>query len=68
MFYNLLMDLSRANRFFRNFMRVETIAFEEFLIFKGDRLKLNMDGKIRVEGRKYIVNDGDILDFFHRPF
>lgn len=49
-------------------MRAEIISFEEYHMFKGDRLKLNMDGKIHMEGRKYIVNDGDILDFFHHPF
>jgi ribosome-binding ATPase YchF (GTP1/OBG family) len=48
----------------REFLRSEVISFQEFVEFAGDRLKLNLERKIRNEGRKYIINDGDIVDFF----
>ncbi len=49
-------------------MRSEVISFEDYTAFKGDRLKLSMEGKVKVEGRKYIVNDGDLVEYFHHPF
>lgn len=49
---------------FRDFLRSEVISMEDFIEFQGDRLRLTMERKIRNEGRKYMVNDGDILDFF----
>eukprot|EP01040_Poterioochromonas_malhamensis_P013006 gene13006-14262_t len=48
----------------RDFLRSEVISMEDFIEFQGDRLRLTMERKIRNEGRKYMVNDGDILDFF----
>lgn len=50
----------------RNFIRAEVISFEEYELMAGDRLKLAMEGKIRPQGRKYVFNDGDIVEFvFH---
>jgi ribosome-binding ATPase YchF (GTP1/OBG family) len=51
----------------RNFVRVEVISYEHYHLYNGDRLKLKMDGLIRVEGRRYVINDGDILDFYFNP-
>ncbi len=31
--------------------------------YQGNIDELKEDGKMRSEGRKYIVNDGDIIDF-----
>lgn len=54
-------------RISRKFIRMEVIPFFEYKAFDGDQLKLRMEGKVRQEGRKYIVNDGDIVEFFHHP-
>lgn len=40
------------------------VAFDDYQKFEGDFLKLQMESKLRNEGRKYIVNDGDIIAFF----
>jgi ribosome-binding ATPase YchF (GTP1/OBG family) len=48
----------------RNFLRADVVAFEDYQKFQGDFLKLQMECKLRNEGRKYIVNDGDIIQFF----
>eukprot|EP01032_Pedospumella_encystans_P009083 gene9083-10725_t len=48
----------------RNFLRGEVIAFADYERYKGDKLKLLMDGKLKSETKKYIVNDGDIIEFF----
>jgi ribosome-binding ATPase len=50
------------------FIRAEVIAFDDFQAYEADTLKLNMDGRIKTEGRRYVVNDGDILDYLHHPF
>ena len=48
--------------FEKGFIKVETIGYEEFIKFKGETgCKLN--GKIRQEGKDYVVKDGDILNF-----
>jgi ribosome-binding ATPase YchF (GTP1/OBG family) len=48
----------------REFLRSEVISYEDWLELEGNRMKLNVERKIRNEGRKYLVNDGDILAFF----
>ncbi|RYG66588.1 DUF933 domain-containing protein [archaeon] len=50
----------------RNFIRADVVSFEDFQALGGDRIKLAIEGKVRAQGRKYIVNDGEIVDFvFH---
>ncbi len=48
--------------FEKGFIRAETIAYEDFLNNQG-WLKSKEAGKMRLEGKEYIVNDGDILNF-----
>ena len=44
------------------------VAFDDYETHGGDRLKILMAGKIKSETRKYVVNDGDIVEFFaHEP-
>jgi len=40
------------------------IAFSDYERYKGDKLKLLIDAKLKSETKKYIVNDGDIIEFF----
>ena len=46
----------------RGFIRAETFNFEDLRQF-GDEKKLKAAGKIRLEGKEYIVKDGDIINF-----
>ena len=48
--------------FEKGFIRAETISYDDFLKNKG-WLKSKEAGKMRLEGKDYIVNDGDILNF-----
>jgi ribosome-binding ATPase len=46
----------------RGFIKAEVIGYEEFMEFK-DEVKARSAGKIRSEGKEYIVKDGDIVHF-----
>lgn len=48
--------------FERGFIRAETIAFNDFITFNGEQGAKNA-GKLRSEGKEYIVQDGDIIHF-----
>jgi len=46
----------------RGFIRAETISFEDLKAF-GDEKAVKAAGKARLEGKEYIVQDGDIINF-----
>lgn len=46
----------------RGFIRAETFSYEELKQY-GDEKALKAAGKIRLEGKDYIVRDGDIINF-----
>lgn len=48
--------------FERGFIRAQTIAFDDFIKFKGEN-GAKEAGKMRAEGKDYIVHDGDIINF-----
>ena len=48
--------------FEKGFIRAETIAYEDFISNNG-WLNSKTNGKMRLEGKDYIVKDGDILNF-----
>ena len=48
--------------FEKGFIRAETISYEDFIENKG-WLNSKNSGKMRLEGKDYIVKDGDILNF-----
>ena len=48
--------------FERGFIRAQTIAFDEFVVFKGEQ-GAKEAGKMRSEGKEYVVKDGDVLNF-----
>ncbi len=50
------------NDFEKGFIRAEVIAYEDFVEFGGEA-KAKEAGKMRLEGKEYIVNDGDIMHF-----
>ena len=52
--------------FEKNFIRAETVSCEDFIKY-GSAEKCKESGKLRVEGKDYIVKDGDVLYFRVNP-
>ncbi len=50
--------------FEKGFIRAETIAFDDFVSLGGEA-KAREAGKLRAEGKAYIVQDGDVMHFLH---
>ena len=48
--------------FEKGFIRAETIAFEDYVAFKGEA-RAREAGKLRAEGKSYVVKDGDVMNF-----
>ncbi|MEJ6020845.1 redox-regulated ATPase YchF [Ramlibacter sp. PS4R-6] len=48
--------------FERGFIRAQTIAFADYIAFKGEQGAKDA-GKMRSEGKEYVVKDGDVLNF-----
>ncbi len=48
--------------FERGFIRAEVIAYEDFITYKGEQGSKEA-GKMRLEGKEYIVKDGDVMHF-----
>jgi len=46
----------------RGFIRAEVIAYDEFIAY-GSEAKCKEAGKLRLEGKDYVVKDGDIIHF-----
>ncbi len=48
--------------FERGFIRAQTIGFDDYIVHKGEQ-GAKEAGKMRAEGKEYIVKDGDVLNF-----
>ena len=48
--------------FERGYIRAQTIAFDDFIAFKGEQGAKDA-GKMRAEGKEYVVKDGDVMNF-----
>ena len=48
--------------FERGFIRAQTIAYDDFIAYKGEQGAKDA-GKMRAEGKEYIVKDGDVMNF-----
>lgn len=48
--------------FERGFIRAQTIAFDDFITYKGEQ-GAKEAGKMRAEGKEYVVHDGDVMNF-----
>jgi GTP-binding protein YchF len=48
--------------FERGFIRAQTIAFEDFIKYRGEQGAKDA-GRMRAEGKEYVVKDGDVLNF-----
>ena len=48
--------------FEHGFIRAQTIAYDDFIQYKGEA-GAKEAGKMRAEGKDYVVKDGDVLNF-----
>ena len=48
--------------FEKGYIRAQTIAFDDYIAFKGEQGAKDA-GKMRSEGKEYIVKDGDVMNF-----
>ena len=51
-----------THRLPKGFIRAETIQWDQ-LLETGGWAQAKEEGKIRVEGKDYIVQDGDVMEF-----
>lgn len=48
--------------FERGFIRAQTIAYDDYIQYKGEQ-GAKEAGKMRAEGKEYVVQDGDVMNF-----
>ncbi|MEO6358799.1 MAG: redox-regulated ATPase YchF, partial [Ferruginibacter sp.] len=48
--------------FEKGFIKAEVIAYEDFITYKSEAA-CRENGKLRIEGKEYIVHDGDVMHF-----
>ena len=48
--------------FEKGFIRAETIAYDDFVTLNGEA-GAKEAGKMRLEGKEYVVQDGDVMHF-----
>ena len=48
--------------FEKGFIRAETIAYDDFVTLGGE-VPAKEAGKMRLEGKEYVVKDGDVMHF-----
>ena len=48
--------------FERGFIRAEVISYDDFIKYNGEQGAKEV-GRLRVEGKAYIVQDGDVMHF-----
>lgn len=49
--------------FEKGFIRAEVIKYDDFVKFNGAEAVIKENGKLSVEGKTYIVQDGDVMHF-----
>jgi ribosome-binding ATPase len=52
--------------FERGFIRAQTIAFDDYIACGGEQGAKDA-GKMRAEGKEYVVRDGDVMNFLFSP-
>ena len=50
--------------FQKGFIRAETIAYDDYVALGGEA-RAREAGKLRAEGKAYVVQDGDVMHFLH---
>ncbi len=52
--------------FEKGYIRAQTIAYDDYIVHKGEQGAKDA-GKMRSEGKEYIVKDGDVMNFLFSP-
>ena len=52
--------------FEKGYIRAQTIAFDDFIAYNGEQGAKDA-GKMRAEGKEYVVRDGDVMNFLFSP-
>ena len=52
--------------FEKGFIRAQTIGFDDYITYCGEQAAKEA-GKMRAEGKDYVVRDGDVLNFLFSP-
>jgi ribosome-binding ATPase YchF (GTP1/OBG family) len=48
--------------FQKGFIKAEVISFDD-LVTAGSMVQARANGKVRMEGKDYVMNDGDVVEF-----
>jgi GTP-binding protein YchF len=51
------------NDFERGFIKAEVMSYDDFIAHGGSTAQVKLAGRLRLEGKEYIVQDGDIITF-----
>ncbi|HQM44579.1 MAG TPA: DUF933 domain-containing protein [Smithellaceae bacterium] len=51
------------NDFERGFIKAEVMSFHDFMAHGGSHARVKSSGRLRLEGKEYVVQDGDIITF-----
>lgn len=49
--------------FEKGFIKAEIVSYDDFVAAKGSMVTIKEEGKLRIEGRDYVMQDGDIVEF-----
>ena len=49
--------------FEKGFVKAEVVSYEDFVAADGSYTKVREEGKMRLEGKNYVMQDGDIVEF-----
>jgi obg-like ATPase 1 len=49
---------------YRKFIRGDVVQWDDYFSLQGDKVMLQLEGKWKSEAKKYVVGNGDIVEFF----
>ena len=49
--------------FEKGFIKADIVSYDDFVAAEGSMVKIKEEGKLRQEGRDYVMQDGDIVEF-----
>ena len=49
--------------FEKGFNKADIVSYDDFVAAGGSVVKIKEEGKLRQEGRDYVMQDGDIVEF-----
>lgn len=49
--------------FEKGFIKAEVVSYDDFVAAEGSMAKIKEEGKLRLEGKDYVMQDGDIVEF-----